>query len=151
VNFVFIVPDADTPGNPTSTVANKAEYDVMLTQTVGKLTLTPYVLLVSSPANAALGYTSSERAWAESATADYTLNGAYSIAARYEDVFNLSTPSDTSLNADLLGFGPGSRANSLTLTPQYKVGTYFVRGEYSSAQGSGLSQNRILLEVGSQF
>lgn len=162
--LAFIAPQADTPGNATTSIANKTEYDFMLTQQFGKLQLLPYVLLINSPASSALGYTSAESASGAALLADYAFNGRLSVAGRYEWFANNSTASDTSPNADFLGDGPGSRAQSFTVTPAYRVNLFFARAEFSvvhvsnvtpglafGTAGTGTTQTRVLLETGAQF
>ncbi len=164
VQLAFIVPGRNTPGNPTSAIANKTEYDVMLTQQIGKLQLLPYALFVRSPASARLDYTTSERASAYALLANYAFNLTSSIALRYERAADASSVADSSANADLLGYGPGSRAESWTITPSYHPGPLFVRAEYANVHayafapglafgptGSSGTQNRYLLELGVQF
>lgn len=153
VQFAFIIPDANTPGNCTSAVANKAEYNIMLTQTFGKLQLTPYLLFVDSPASASAGYTAAESAYAQVFIANYTFDPAYSLAMRYEHLANRSAPGDTSGNADLVGYGPGSSASGFTVTPAYRYKQLTVRGEYSSVNASrgASAQTRIGFEILGQF
>lgn len=150
--FAAIVPDANTPGNPTATIANKAEYNFMFTQTVGKLTVSPYVLLVNSPASQPAGYTTSERAWAAVMLASYAFNGSFSVAGRYERAQNTGSVTDSGANADLVGYGPGSAASTYTLTPSYAIGKFAMRAEYSFVTATPASSNtRAGLEMELQF
>jgi hypothetical protein len=161
-SFAFIIPGANTPPNVTASVANKREYDFMLTQTFGKLQLEPYILYIESPASAPLDYTDSESAHGGVLLAQYAWNSAYSLSGRFEYFANHSTTTDMSPNADLVGYGPGSRATTWTITPAYHPGPFFVRAEYSlvtvynAAIGFGpagtlTNQSRYLLEMGVQF
>ncbi|MEO9169572.1 MAG: outer membrane beta-barrel protein [Candidatus Baltobacteraceae bacterium] len=164
VQFAFIAPGGNTPGNVTASVANKREYDLMLTQQVGKLLLLPYLLFANTPASPKLGYTRSENALVAVLLANYAFGNAYSIAGRYEAFTQSSAAGDSSLNADLLGFGAGSNATSWTITPAYKVNTFFARAEYSLVNvtgfkpglafgplGTGANQSRVVVELGVQF
>jgi hypothetical protein len=162
VQFAAIVPGANTPPNSTVAIANKAEYDLMFTQQVGKLQLLPYFLWVNSPASATLGYAQSERATAGVLIATWAFSTPWSIALRYETVRNNSSATDTNPNADLVGYGPGSGARSFTATPAFHFpGNGVLRLEYSSvslssftpglgfgANGLGASQSRVGFEVG---
>lgn len=149
VVFAAIIPGANVPGNPTVAVGNKAEYDLMYTRTIGKLQLLPYFLWVHSPASSLLGYPNSENAWAGIVMGTWTFDPQCSVAFRYEDVRNLSSASDTNPNADLVGFGPGSSANSQTITPAYHFSNGGVlRLEYSHVSATGFSQSRYGLEFG---
>ncbi|HTZ55238.1 MAG TPA: outer membrane beta-barrel protein [Candidatus Acidoferrum sp.] len=161
-SFAFIVPGANTPPNVTAAIANKREYDFMLTQTFGKLSLEPYVLYIQSPSSAALGYTNSESAVGGVILAQYAWNSIYSVSGRFESFANHSATSDASPNADLVGYGPGSRATTWTITPAYHPGPFFLRAEYSlvtvfdatagfGPSGSLTNQSRYLLEMGVQF
>lgn len=162
--FVFVVPPSGALPNPTAAVANKRVSDLMLTQHVGKLLLTPYLQWIVSPGNAAAGYSAQERAFAGVLLADYSFDQAWSIGARFESLANRSATGDGSLNADLTGFGAGSAARSFTLTPTFKARGTTVRAEYSRvdllrfAPGSGFgpdgnagSQVRLGVELGTQF
>jgi len=147
--FAFIIPGANTPPNVTTTVANKREFDFMLTQQFGKLELEPYVLYIQSPASAALGYSNTESALGIVALANYAFNNVYSLGGRFESFANHSSAADASPNADLVGYGPGSSAASWTITPEYHPGPLFLRAEYSYV--TFINQSRFLAELGVQF
>lgn len=149
LQFAAIVPGPNAPGNRTSTIGNKAEYDLMYARTIGKLQLLPYFLWVNSPASGVLGYSRSENAAAAVLLGAWSFSPQWSAAFRYEDARNRSSTSDLSPNADLLGFGPGSSATSQTLTPSY----HFAQGgalrlEYSHVSATGLEQSRYGFEFG---
>jgi hypothetical protein len=163
LQFAAIAPGASTPPNATVAVGNKAEYDLMLTQQIGKLQLSPYFLWVNSPASATLGYLQSERATAGVVIATWTFSAPWSIALRYESVRNNSSTGDTNLNADLIGYGPGSAARTLTVTPaiHFPGSNAVLRLEYSNVllspfsagagfgtNGLGASQSRAGFEFG---
>ena len=150
LQFAAIVPGANVPPNPTVSIGNKAEYDLMLTQTSGKLQLLPYYLWVTSPSSAALGYTNTGHATAAVLLAAWTFSPQWLIAARYEDARNQSSAADLSPNADLVGFGPGSSAQSFTVTSTLRFDSSGVlRLEYSSVRpSSGPSQQRFGFEFG---
>lgn len=164
VQFAFLVPPAKQGPNPTTNIANKRLYDLMLTQTFGRLTLTPYLLWVDSPENAAIGFNGDERAFFGAAIANYTFSPTWSVGARYESASNRSVATDTGANADFLGYGPGSSASTITVTPTYRARHFVIRGEYSSVNlgqftpglgfgNAGLKsvQSRLGIEIGAQF
>jgi hypothetical protein len=152
VQVAFIAPQANTPGNATAAVANKTEYDVMLTQQIGKLALLPYVLLTESPASASLGYATTEYATGDAFLAQYAFNARYSIGARYEWFVDHSSAFDPSPNADFVGYGPGSRAATFTITPSYKMNLFFLRAEFSAVNAVDRElQTRVLVETGVAF
>lgn len=161
VQFAAILPRSDLGPNPTVTVGNKAEYNLMYARQIGKLQVLPYLLWVYSPASAALGYTRGERATAAVAIVSYAFTAPFSLAVRYEDVRNGSASNDVSPNADLIGYGSGSRARTLTLTPSWHAAYGLVRFEYSrvwltaftagsgfGALGKASTQERFGVEIG---
>lgn len=149
LQLAAIVPGANVPPNPTTTVANKAEYDLMYTRTIGKLQLLPYFLWVTSPASSALGYTRAENASAAVVLGTWNFSPQWNLAFRFEGAWNASSPSDPSPNADLVGFGHGSSASSQTFTPAYRFGNGGVlRIEYSHVFATGLDQSRYGVEFG---
>ena len=162
--FGFTIPGANTPGNVTTSVANKREYDFMLTQEYGKLQLLPYVLVVNSPASTLQGYTKAESSTGLVFLANYAANSAYSVALRFESLANASATGDVSPNADLVGFGPGSGATTWTITPTWHPGPFFARVDFSQVSlrnftpglgfgttGTLSNQNRVMAELGVQF
>lgn len=164
VTAAFILPPARAVPNPTAGVANKREGLLMVTQHFGKLVLTPYLQWIDSPANASIGFNGDERAFAGVMIAGYTFSDAWSLGARYEALVNRSDPRDGAANADLVGFGPGSKATTLTVTPAFKTGHTTMRAEYSwvnlgtftpglgfGLNGTLASQSRLGLEIGVQF
>ena len=149
VQFAAIVPGANVPGNRTSTIGNKAEYDLMYARAIGKAELLPYVLWVHSPASPVLGYTTCEHAYAAVLLGAWNFSPQTSLAFRYEHAKNGSSANDANPNADLVGFGPGSLANSQTLTPAFRFGNGgMMRFEYSHVSAAGLNQNRYGFEFG---
>ncbi|MBV8671470.1 MAG: outer membrane beta-barrel protein [Candidatus Eremiobacteraeota bacterium] len=162
--IVFMVPNASAPPNATASIANKQLLDPMLTYTTGKWTFSPYLLWVNSPKSAALGYINDEHAFGAVFMSTYALSSMWSLPLRVEYGRNGSSQSDTSANANLLGYGPGSGAWTYTLTPTYRRGIFFARAEASdvnvqgftpglafSPSGMQTNQFRSGLEAGVQF
>ena len=162
--IAFILPKSDTAGNPTTSIANQRIVAAMTTQTFGKLTLTPYLQWVDSPQALSLGYNGDERAFYAVMMGNYVFSPTWSLAARYERAQNRSATLDTGLNADLVGFGPGSDASTFTLTPALTLGHTMIRAEYANvhlgtfapglgfgSNGRDASQSRFGLELGFQW
>ena len=165
VLFVWLDPNSRTPGNPTTSIANKQLLNVALTHTHGDLQLAPYVLWARSPSAPSLGYTNSESAFGAAVLANLTWSGHFSTALRWETLHDGSSPDDTSLNADLIGYGPGSGISTWTITPAWSLGHgSYARVDFSSAHVTGFApglafgtngktstQSRVVLEVGTQI
>jgi hypothetical protein len=164
MQFAFELPQSSVGPNPTAVIANKREANLMLTQQFGKMQLLPYLLWIDSPQNTKLGYNGDERAFAGVFIANYVFDGAWSLGARYESIANRSSTLDGGANADLVGFGPGSKATTFTITPAFKTGHTTLRAEYSTVNlgafvpglgfgtaGVASSQSRIGFELAAQF
>lgn len=162
--FVFVAPNSNAPGNPTSSIANKRLYNFMYTATRGPWTWAPYLLFVQSPSSSTLGYSASESAYGLVLISTYRVNPTWSVTGRIEDIANWSAMNDPSPNADLVGYGPGSGAWSFTLTPAYRRKQLLVRADLSDVSvrsaalgsafgnaGSQRNQFRFVLESGVQF
>jgi hypothetical protein len=162
---VWLDPNSRTPGNPTTSIANKELLNLVISHTTGPLQLAPYVLYARSPAAPNLGYAGPESAFGAAILADYTFSGHFSTAFRVETLHNSSVPGDTSLNADLIGYGPASGINTWTITPAWQLGHgAFFRVDFSGAhvsdatpglafgsQGDDLNQTRVVFELGTQL
>ncbi len=162
--FVFVIPNAQAPGNWTAAIANKRLYNFMYTNNSGRWSFAPYVLLVQSPKSTALGYTSTENAYGIVLLTTYAMSANWSVATRVEDIANESVTDATSPNADLVGYGPGSGAWSFTVTPSYRRGLFLVRADLSQvivralapglafgSLGQGRDQFRFVVESGVEF
>jgi hypothetical protein len=102
-------------------LASGQVYNLIFTHNMGPLSITPYFQYQTTPNNA---YSVSGSVYAGAILAKYTINSEWSIAGRVE--YEASSG-----NADLLGFGPGSSAWSITITPTYQKGIFFARPEFS--------------------
>ena len=162
---VWLDPNPRTPGNKTTSIANKELFNLVYTRTQGRLQLAPYVLWARSPSSPALGYADSESAFGGAFLANLTWSTCFSTALRWETLHDSSAQTDGSPNADLIGYGPGSGITSWTLTPAWKLGGgSFFRIDLSQAHvsgaapglafdpgGNGSNQSRVVLELGAQI
>lgn len=137
--------------------------NLIYTHTAGDWTFTPYLQYNQSPASGELGYTDGNHAYGAALLTDYAVSKTWSIGGRIEYVTS-SGVDNASANDDLLGYGPGSRAWTFTLTPTWQSGGLFLRGEVSYVHlgrytpgiafgdaGGEASQTRVLLETGVVF
>ncbi|WP_297469073.1 porin [Acidithiobacillus sp.] len=111
---------------------NESIFDVGYTYNGSNLSVTPYMQYTSVPAGAiqALGDGTRKTSTLGAAIlADYSLTDKISVAGRVEYISNSGTATDGAAN--LTGFGPGSHAWSLTVTPTYQDGGFFARAELS--------------------
>lgn len=162
---VWLDPNPRTPGNPTTSIANKELLNFVFTSTHGALQLAPYILYARSPASTALGYAESESAFGAAVLANESWSDKFSTALRWESLHDGSSQTATSINADLIGYGPGSGITTWTLTPDWKLGGgAFFRIDLSQAHvtgaapglafdpsGNASNQSRVVLELGTQI
>lgn len=138
-------------------------YNLIYTHTIGDWALTPYLQYDESPASSELGYTNGNTSSGVALLVDYAISKTWSFGGRVEYVTS-SGDSNTSANNNLLGYGPGSRVWTLTLTPTWQSDGLFVRGELSYGRishytpglgfgnaGDQADQTRALLEAGVMF
>jgi hypothetical protein len=124
-------------------------YNLIYTHTSGPWTITPYLQINSSPGPGA------STAYAGAILTSYSFNDNWKLALRGE------YESESSGN-DLFGFGSGSSAWSITVTPTYQWKIFYARidgsytgiGDGGSAFGPGFtktSQFRGMIEAGILF
>ncbi|MCK9188724.1 porin [Acidithiobacillus sp.] len=144
---------------------NESIFDIGYIYSGSNLSVTPYVQYTSVPASAiqALGAGTRKTSTLGAAIlADYSLTDKISLAGRVEYISNSGTATDGAAN--LTGFGAGSHAWSLTVTPTYQDGGFFARAElsyvaasmpsntgFSGTNGLGQTQLRGMLETGFMF
>lgn len=146
----------------TPTVLNNGQlYYLSWTHNDGPWTIQPYVQFGHVPRDNVLGIAHSASTYGGALLGKYSFNDQISLAARAEYIKSTGSVSD---GAPSLLYGPGSSAWSLTVTPTWQQGIFFIRGEgsYVSAHnvvdGFGLGQNfdkhsqtRGLIEAGVIF
>ncbi len=142
----------------TPLLANNSQiFNLIWTHTSGPLTITPYYQYTKVDAMPSKGVPD------KGSTSGFALLGKYS----FTDNFSLGGRAEyitTKKGTTNLLYGAGSKAMTLTLTPTYQVGSFFVRGElaYIKANdiapgaafgptGDARSQTRALIETGFLF
>ncbi len=148
---------------PTSLFAGGSSdiINVMYSHTAGPLTISPYFQWQHVQGDPAFGIPNGGTTWGGAILAKYTLNKTWSVAGRVEYIKEDGVVG--SGGTDLLGYGRGSNAWSLTLTPTFQKGIYFIRGEVAYVKvdnGTGIgfgstftndNQTRVALESGVLF
>ena len=121
---------AATPEN----LDNSDTYNLLYTTKMGAFTLSPYLQYIYAPSSAKLGpgYGHSDHVFGAAVLANYHFTPMWSMAERAEYETSTGNPADTNGgNNNLLGYGPGSKAWSLTVTPTYQDKGFFTRVELS--------------------
>jgi hypothetical protein len=136
------------------TLANSQIYNLIYTRTQGPWVISPYIQYTVVPKIP--GLTPSGSTIGAAILAKYSFTPEFNLAGRIEYI-------SSSGGANLL-YGPGSNAWSVTLTPTYQKGIFFVRGEASyvgvgsgtpglifGGAGTNTNQTRVLGEIGFIF
>ena len=138
---------------------NQEIYNLIWTHTNGPLTVMPYFQYTKVPELPSFGVTEESSTTGYAVLGKYAMSENFSLAGRAEYI----TTDSGGGGANLL-YGPDGSAWSLTVTPTWQKGAFFVRGELSYLKitdfvaGSGLgdagtdkSQTRALIETGILF
>ena len=136
-------------------------FNIIYTYNAAPWTITPYFQYTHVPSNPFFGATRGAETFGGAILANYAVNDNVNVAGRAEYIG--TTGSLAGGNANVL-YGPGSTAWSLTFTPTYQEGIFFVREELSYVQANSItpglafgkggnhhSQGRVMIEGGIIF
>lgn len=126
LSFNFLIPDKSSKPNDTAAPANKREFNLVATYTVGSLSLGGDFMYVEAPKDTTAQVPEKAKATAGCIHVSYNLK-PITVSGRIEYV---KDDSDTG-GIDLVGLGDGNKGWTFTLTPAYTKGPFFVRGELS--------------------
>jgi Putative beta-barrel porin-2, OmpL-like. bbp2 len=146
----------------TPLLQNNGEiYNLIFTHTSGPWMVQPYLQYTRVHAEPAVGIPLGASTYGGALLVKYSVSKTFSLAGRAEYIAQSGSPGGTTPS---LLYGPGSSAWSLTFTPTYQKGIFFVRGEASHIGVSDLtpgygfgsslnrkSQTRLLVEGGFLF
>jgi hypothetical protein len=141
---------------------NSSMYAVIYTYTKGSWIIQPYYQYSSVPANQKLGIVKGNTTQAGAVLVNHTFKHGFSLPVRWEYITSTGSPNDPDI-VNLM-YGPGSKGTSITVTPTFQYGDFFVRGDLSythlsditpgSAFGQGgnlKNQPRAMAEFGLMF
>ncbi len=141
---------------------NSDIYDLIYTRTAKKWVLEPYIQVTYVPKYTQIGVGHATSTIGGAVLGTYTFTPHISLAARGEYI--ASTGSTSEGAANLLSYGIGSNAWSLTITPTYQNKAFFARmdiavvgamsttaGDIFGATGTNTNQSRGVLEAGFMF
>src|SRR5262249_25434920 len=104
-------------------------YNVLWTHTEGNWVFNPYFQYQHVDAKPLYGWSHSSSTWGIAGLAKYQFNPEWNLGFRAEYMKQTGNKGD--LLAPTLLYGAGSDAWTLTFTPTYQHGIWFVRGEGS--------------------
>ena len=120
-------------GGHNGTLLNQGgDYTLIWTHTEGPWVISPYFQLNTTPSVLAGTKTvaNSTNVWSGAILTSVSLDDNWKLAGRFE-YETAGSGSTAALTPNVLGFGPGSNAWSLTLTPSYQWKLYFARMDVS--------------------
>lgn len=140
---------------------NSQIYNVIYTYTNGSWIVQPYFQYSNVPTNDKIGIAKGASAPGGAVLLSHSFQHGFSLAGRWEYIATTGSASERSVN---LMFGPGSTGTSVTLTPTFQYGGFFVRGDLSwvhagdytpgsafGAGGANQNQPRAVAEIGFIF
>ncbi len=120
---------------------NGSIYNVIYTYTKGPWIIQPYYQYTSVPTNPEIGVLDGAATQSGAICATYKLKNGFSLSGRWEYISSSGSVAQVSVNplsqdsVNLL-YGPGSSAWSITASPTYQKGGFFVRGDLSYVQAN---------------
>lgn len=141
---------------------NSSMYALIYTYTKGAWIVQPYYQYSSVPANQKIGVVKGNTTQGGAILVSRTFKHGFSLPARWEYIASTGSAND----ADVVNlmYGPGSSGTSITVTPTFQQGRFFVRGDISyvhvgnvtpglafGKSGNETGQSRSVAEVGFLF
>ncbi|BAU23733.1 hypothetical protein THC_1367 [Caldimicrobium thiodismutans] len=158
LSFNFLIPEKDARPNEAANPANKQQYNLIMSYTLGNFTLAGDLLYVYAPDSqkAQVPYSAKAYGGALHFSYDYA---PFKLALRAEYVKDKKDKG----GIDLVGLGENNRGYTLTFTPGYYKDPFFIRAEISYVKAkedfadikggnpTRDSQTRVGFEVGLKF
>jgi hypothetical protein len=132
-----------TPATPVQN--NSTMYAVIYTYTKGAWIVQPYWQYSDVPTNPKVGVAKGASTNGGALLISRTLKHGFSLPARVEYI---TTSGSTSNGAVNLLFGPGSNGTSITGTPTFQVGGFFVRGDVSWTHAGSYAPGTVFGKTG---
>ena len=108
-----------------SALNSGSQYTLIYTHTSGSWTISPYIEYNETPS---LGFAKGSSVVGGAVLASYSFDDNFKLAARAEYESESGTPG---LSPDIIGYGAGSNALSITITPTFQWKQFFVRADAS--------------------
>jgi hypothetical protein len=136
-------------------------YNVIYTYTKGPWIIQPYFQYTKVPTNTSIGIANGASTTGGAVLASYAFKHGVSLAGRWEYIGSSGNAADQAVN---LMYGPGSKGTSVTVTPSYQKGGFFLRGDLAfvhlgsltpgdgfGSLGLNTNQTRAMAEIGFIF
>lgn len=121
---------------------NSGIFNINYTYANGPWIITPYFQYTNVEADQRLGILQGASTYGGALLAAYSFTDNFSLAGRLE-YEEQSGPRNSPLTPNLLGFGAGSNAFSVTVTPTFTWDRYFLRVEYAHVELGGITRGSL--------
>jgi hypothetical protein len=108
---------------------NGSMYAVIYTWNKGSWIIQPYYQFGSVPANQKIGVVKGNSTQSGAILVNHTFGHGFSLPVRWEYIASTGSAADPDV-VNLM-YGPGSKATSITVTPTFQYGRFFLRGDIS--------------------
>jgi hypothetical protein len=115
---------------------NSSIYNVIYTYTKGPWILQPYFQYSNVPTNPKIGVVKGASTTGGAMLASYAFKHGFSLPVRWEYISSSGNAAEEAVN---LLYGPGSAATSITVTPTFQHGGFFVRGDLAYVHASNIT------------
>ena len=115
---------------------NSSIYNVIYTYTKGPWIIQPYFQYTNVPTNAKIGIVKGASTTGGAILASYAFKHGFSLPVRWEYISSSGSVTEQAVN---LLYGPGSAAQSITVTPTIQHGGFFVRGDLAYVHASSIT------------
>ncbi len=115
---------------------NSSIFNVIYTYTKGSWIIQPYWQYTTVPTNTSIGILKGASTSGGAILVSYAFKHGFSLPARWEFISSSGSAAQQAVN---LMFGPGSSGTSITMTPTYQRGGFFVRGEFAYVHASNVT------------
>jgi Putative beta-barrel porin-2, OmpL-like. bbp2 len=116
---------------------NSTIYNVIYTYTKGSWIIQPYYQYTSVPTDVKIGIVKGASTNGGAILLSHAFGHGFSLAGRYEFISSSGSAAQNSVN---LLYGPGSDGQSVTVTPTFQYGGFFVRGDISWTHGGSFTK-----------
>jgi hypothetical protein len=126
---------------------NSSIYNVIYTFTKGPWIIQPYFQYSNVPTNLKIGIANGASTQGEAILLSHAFKHGFSLAGRGEYISSSGSAAQKSVN---LMFGPGSAGTSVTVTPTFQYGGFYVRGEFSLVHAGSFTPGDAFGKTGMQ-
>jgi hypothetical protein len=126
---------------------NSSIYNVIYTYTKGAWIIQPYWQYTNVPTNLKIGIMKGASTNGAALLVNHTFKHGFSLPVRWEYIASSGKASEGAVN---LMYGPGSAGTSITATPTFQQGGFFVRGDLAFVHVSSITPGDAFGQAGTK-